>query len=78
LEDELAMLFADLFEGSTTLPTKFNTPSLRDLFATAPYFHNGSAETVMDVLDQTATTMGHTANLTLEQKEALVAYLLTL
>ena len=77
MEDEFAMLFADLFEGST-LPTKFNTPSLRDLFATAPYFHNGSAETVMDVLDQTATTMGHTANLTLEQKEALVAYLLTL
>jgi hypothetical protein len=32
----------------------------------------------MEVLDRTATTMGHTADLSLEQKEDLVAYLLTL
>jgi len=76
-EMELLMLIGDI-TGEEIGPTTYNTPGLRDLFATAPYFHNGSAETLMDVLDMTATTMGHTANLTLEEKEALVAYLRTL
>ena len=56
----------------------FNTPSLRGLFYTAPYLHDGSAATLRDVLTQTATTMGRTDHLSDEELDALVAYLLTL
>ncbi len=56
----------------------FYTPTLRDLFATGPYLHDGSATTLLEVLDVTAKTMGRTNHLSLEQKQALVAYLLTL
>ena len=57
---------------------ELNTPSLRGLWYTAPYLHDGSAPTLMDVLDRTAHTMGETHHLSHEEKEALVAYLLTL
>jgi len=56
----------------------FNTPSLRGLFYTAPYLHDGSAMTLRDVLLQTATTMGRTDHLAADEIDALVAYLLTL
>jgi cytochrome c peroxidase len=56
----------------------FNTPSLRGLFYTAPYLHDGSAATLRDVLTQTATTMGKTDHLADDEIDALVAYLLTL
>ena len=29
----------------------FKTPTLRDIALTAPYFHDGSAETLMDVVE---------------------------
>ncbi len=60
------------------LIVKYNTPTLRDLFATAPYLHDGSAETLRDVLDLTATTMGNTSHLSDAQKDDLVEYLKTL
>lgn len=56
----------------------YNTPSLRGLFYTAPYLHDGSAPTLQAALKKTATTMGNTANLTPQQLDDLVAYLLTL
>lgn len=56
----------------------YNTPSLRGLFYTAPYLHDGSAPTLHAALKKTATTMGNTANLTPQQLDDLVAYLLTL
>ncbi len=56
----------------------YNTPSLRGLFYTAPYLHDGSAPTLHDALKKTATTMGHTDHLTPKQLDALVAYLKTL
>jgi len=77
MELELQMLIAELMQEELQ-PIKLNTPSLRDLFATAPYFHNGTAETLMDVLDRTSTTMGNTSHLSFEQKQDLVAYLKTL
>lgn len=57
-------------------PLQFNTPSLRGLWHTAPYLHDGRAETLLDVLDQTA--MGNTDQLSLEQKLDLVEYLRSL
>jgi len=59
-------------------PWRLNTPTLKGLFYTAPYLHDGSAPTLMDVLDRTAETMGKSAHLTVEQKQKLIASLLTL
>jgi cytochrome c peroxidase len=52
----------------------FQTPTLKGLWNTAPYFHNGQAATLYDVLN----TRGHgdTARLTTQEIEQLVAYLL--
>lgn len=52
----------------------FDTPSLRGLFDTAPYFHDGSAATLHDVLAR----HGDTADLTQAEKEDLVAFLQSL
>jgi len=56
----------------------FDTPSLRGLYYTAPYFHDGSAPTLADVLARTGDSMGHSSQLSPEDREALIAYLLTL
>ncbi|HIA02110.1 MAG TPA: hypothetical protein EYN66_09395 [Myxococcales bacterium] len=73
--DEIPQATKDVLAGVTGT---FNTPTLIDLHATAPYLHDGSAATLMDVLDRTATSMGHSDHLTHSEKEDLVAYLLTL
>jgi len=57
---------------------RFNTPSLRSVWSTGPYLHDGSAKTLMDVLNRTAGKMGDVTKLTLKQKQQLVAYMLTL
>ncbi len=59
-------------------PWRLNTPTLKGLFYTAPYLHDGSARDLETVLARTAETMGHTADLTADQKSALIAYLETL
>ncbi|MSP91688.1 MAG: hypothetical protein EXR79_07775 [Myxococcales bacterium] len=56
----------------------YNTPSLRGLFHSAPYLHDGSAATLQDALKKTASTMGKTAHLSAGQLDSLVAYLQTL
>ena len=56
----------------------FDTPSLRGLHDTAPYLHDGSAATLHELLERTATTMGWTADLSPEELDALVAFLLIL
>lgn len=59
-------------------PWRLNTPTLKGLFYTAPYLHDGSAKDLETVLARTGDTMGHTAELTTDQKAALIAYLNTL
>ena len=51
----------------------FDTPTLKGLWNSFPYFHNGSATT----LDEVLVTPGHGngQNLTLEDREALIEYL---
>jgi len=73
---ELEFTIQDLKEEGDTL--KLNTPSLKDLFYSAPYFHDGSAATLYDVLNKTSETMGMTITLTGQQQTDLVNYLLTL
>ena len=52
----------------------FDTPTLRGIFASAPYFHDGSARTLADVVARLPFTSG----LSPSAKDDLVAYLLTL
>ena len=62
------------------LNVPFDTPSLIEIWRTAPYLYNGSAKTMKDVL----TTFnkddkhGKTTNLTEKEIEALVEYILSL
>jgi DNA-binding beta-propeller fold protein YncE/cytochrome c peroxidase len=62
-----------------TLPG-FDTPPLKGLWATAPYLHDGSAATLMDVIDSLnpSDKHGRTSQLTRQEKEKLVAYLMQL
>lgn len=55
-----------------------DTPTLRGIWETEPYFHDGSAATLMDVLDREglAGSHGEASELATEQKRDLVAYLL--
>lgn len=65
--------------GKTLPGLEFDTPSLKGMFATAPYFHDGSAKDLDAVLALSdAGTMGHTGQLTSDQRKALKAYLLSL
>jgi YVTN family beta-propeller protein len=57
----------------------FNTPSLKGLFRSGPYLHDGSDVTLMDrVNDDRGGQHGVTSNLTNQDKADLVEYLKTL
>ncbi len=56
----------------------FDTPSLRFVSGTAPYFHDGRYATLMDLLTSTDSKMGHTLDLSRRDAAALAAYLETL
>ncbi len=58
----------------------FDTPTLVEIWRTAPYLHDGSAATLRDVLTQANNhdRHGHTSHLTADQINGLVAYLLSL
>lgn len=52
------------------------TPTLRGIAATAPYFHDGSAQTLMDVVERAEDEgMGLTNHLSPAEKRDLVTYL---
>ncbi len=53
---------------------RFDTPSLRSLWMTAPYFHDGSAATLPDVL-RSGREHGVWGSLTKEERRLLLAYL---
>jgi YVTN family beta-propeller protein len=61
-------------DGNPRTACDFDSPSLRGIFATAPYLHDGSARTLEDVVDRLAFS----AQLSAAEKADLVAYLLTL
>ncbi|MCS6902597.1 MAG: c-type cytochrome, partial [Myxococcales bacterium] len=52
-----------------------DTPSLRFLGGTAPYFHDGRYPTLQAMLEASDHAMGHTLHLSREQRLALIAYL---
>jgi hypothetical protein len=55
---------------------KFKAPVLRGLAARAPYFHNGRADTLKDVVDFYQTRFG--INYTAQEKADLIAFLCAL
>jgi hypothetical protein len=63
--------------GSDGQP-KFDTPSLRFLRGTAPYFHDGRYRTIETLLADPTSRMGHSAFLSAGDRFALAAYLRTL
>jgi mono/diheme cytochrome c family protein len=56
----------------------FKTPSLLYVGGTPPYFHDGSAATLEDLIEKNNNRMGKTARLSKEDRAALVAFLKTL
>ncbi len=56
----------------------FDTPSLRFVTGTAPYFHDGRYPTLEALLASADGAMGHTADLSPADTRALIAYLSTL
>ncbi|RYE88025.1 MAG: c-type cytochrome, partial [Myxococcales bacterium] len=58
--------------------TTFDTPTLRFVSGTAPYFHDGRYETLRDMLQGHDGKMGHTGHLAASDLDALEAYLRTL
>jgi YVTN family beta-propeller protein len=60
-------------------PNHVNTPTLRNIFYSAPYLHDGSAATLLDrVNDDMGGKHGTTSGLSKGDKDDLVAYLQTL
>ncbi len=59
---------------------EFDTPTLRELWRTAPYLHDGSAATIRDVLTtrNPKDEHGKTSRLTVRQIDDLAEYLLSL
>jgi len=58
--------------------TSFDTPSLRFISGTAPYFHDGRYPTLEALLADPASGMGHSAQLPAPDRVALAAYLRSL
>ena len=66
---------------SKTAPDKsgdFNTPSLRFVGGTGPYFHDGRYKTLAELLKDSDGKMGKTGHLSPDDLGALEAYLRTL
>ena len=55
-----------------------DTPSLKFIKGTAPFFHDGRYSSLQDMLDSPEHAMGYSMNLTREQRVALAAFLETL
>jgi cytochrome c peroxidase len=60
--------------------TRFDTPTLVELWRTAPYLHDGSAPTVRELFTtrNAQNRHGNTTHLSPTQIDDLVAYLLSL
>jgi DNA-binding beta-propeller fold protein YncE len=58
--------------------TGIDTPTLKGLWQSAPYLHDGRAATLRDVFSITGDSMGTTSNLSSNELDDLVRYLLEL
>ncbi len=65
-------------EGHPRAACLFDTPTLRGIADSAPYLHDGSAATLLDVLEKTRGKMGDISSLSSSDEQALVEYLRSL
>ncbi len=65
-------------DGDPRAACMFDTPSLSGVASSPPYLHDGSALTLMGVLEQTRGTMGDITGLSADDEAALVEYLRSL
>jgi CxxC motif-containing protein (DUF1111 family) len=68
----------DVQSGARGRRRAFDTPSLHLLAGSAPYFHDGRYATLADLVAGSDGAMGHTGQLSRDDRAALVAYLETL
>jgi mono/diheme cytochrome c family protein len=64
--------------GSDERERRFDTPSLRFVRVTAPFFHDGRYQTLRQLLTDATARMGNIGQLPLADVEALEAFLVTL
>lgn len=64
--------------NASDLKAKFDTPSLKGLSGSAPYFHDGRYPDLKTLLVKSDGKMGHTKHLSANELEDLTAYLETL
>jgi cytochrome c peroxidase len=57
---------------------RFDTPSLRFLAGSGPFLHDGRRATLAELVEKGDGRMGHTSQLSVEDRAALTAYLETL
>jgi cytochrome c peroxidase len=60
------------------LVKEFDTPTLRDIYASATYFHDGSADTLMDTINNQVNDKdkhGVTSHLSQQDLEDIVEYM---
>ena len=71
------MILARAAARANCLRPAFDTPSLRGIWHTAPYLHDGRAPTLRDVLvtHNPTDTHGHTSHLSESELQDLVAFL---
>ena len=65
-------------DGDPRAACMFDTPSLIGVASTPPYLHDGSAATLLDVLEQTRGKMGDISSLSATDEAALVEYMRSL
>ncbi|WP_437926561.1 hypothetical protein WMF37_47420 [Sorangium sp. So ce291] len=56
----------------------YKTPSLRFIAGTGPYYHDGSARTLEELVENNQDRMGRTSHMSRKDRAALVAFLRTL
>ena len=64
--------------GHARASCMFDTPSLRGVASSWPYFHDGSAATLHDVLEQTRGRMGNISSLSAADEADLIEYMRSL
>jgi YVTN family beta-propeller protein len=64
--------------GHARAPCMFDTPSLRGVASSWPYFHDGSAATLHDVLEMTRGHMGNITSLSAADEADLVEFMRSL
>jgi mono/diheme cytochrome c family protein len=64
--------------GNPRAACMFDTPSLRGVGDSWPYFHDGSANTLHDVLENTRGRMGNISSLSSSDEDDLITYLRSL